>query len=92
MITECSACGSKRLARGAVASELWGWPLAFYRPGRFLARLRRTAGLRATACIDCGHVQLAADALPELRDLYEDQRRGSLQLGGEQEDTPDGER
>ena len=80
MINECSACGSNRLARGHVALERWRWPVAFYAPGGFLGRGKPTSGLRATACADCGNVQLVANDLEPVGHLHEEQRRDSLQL------------
>jgi len=81
MITQCSACGSRRLARGHVAVEGWRWPIAFYRPGGFLGLGKHTTKLRATACADCGNVQLTAANVNAIGELHEEQRRGSLQLG-----------
>jgi len=78
---QCSACGSKRLARGHVATEGWPrWPLAFYRPGGFLGLGKHTTTLRATACADCGMVQFSALNRDAVNELYEGERRDSLQL------------
>ena len=80
MITQCSACGSKRLARGQVAVEGWRWRVALYQPGGFLGLGKHTTKLRATACADCGNVQLVAANLDAIAELYERERHGSLQL------------
>ncbi|MEO7274424.1 MAG: hypothetical protein ABIX28_23770 [Vicinamibacterales bacterium] len=37
-------------------------------------------GLLSTACADCGHVHVVATSVGALNELYEDQRKDSLQL------------
>jgi hypothetical protein len=78
MVSECSACGSKRLAR--VLAGAW-FRLALYAPGGSpLGRGRHASGLRAAACVDCGNVQLIADELDSLRRVYEQQHSDALRL------------
>lgn len=81
--TNCPACGSKRLVRWAhLATRLWRQEVALYGPGGFLALGQSAGGVRATACVDCGSVQLFATDLEKLRLVYEQQHRHALAIEG----------
>jgi hypothetical protein len=72
--TDCPACGSKRLVRWAhVATRVWRREVALYGPGGFLALGHDAGGIRATACVECGNIQLFAKDLETLRLVYEQQ-------------------
>jgi hypothetical protein len=78
MIRQCSACGSKRLVRGHMAAETWGWPTGFYVPTATGFLRKPTSSLRAIACADCGNVQVVASSVEALNRLYHEQHRDSL--------------
>jgi hypothetical protein len=60
--TTCKECGSQNVGTGwAITRGAWG-PLAF-KPGGKLFSPRRP--LIAIACLDCGHVALRLQKLPQ---------------------------
>ena len=84
MTQQCAACGSNELLRRTRLFKRGG--LA---PGEIsldvpIPGFSGTGGfrsdVRAVTCVACGHVQIHATDLAELRRAYEDQQRNALSV------------
>jgi hypothetical protein len=84
MTQQCAACGSKELLRRTRLFKRGGWwpgevSLDIPLPG-FAGSGHFRSGLRAVTCVTCGHVQVHATDLAELRRAYEQQQSHSLSV------------
>jgi hypothetical protein len=84
MTQQCAACGSKELLRRTRLFKRGGWfpgevSLDVPSPG-FAGSGNFRSGLRAATCVTCGHVQVHATDLVELRRAYEQQQSNSLSV------------